>query len=245
MQTIFQQIYQQVWQELFPNQEIMPLETFQKLYTSDISLPKLYTCELSGQEVFSSDEYGYKRFITPETSIQRGEKDNHMESKKTIDSLYNLLETSKNVFLFKGSRSVNSDGLEASDDIYSSSYVYNSTHLYSCQKMLFSYNCVESEYLIASKGSKACSFGIRVFDSGSASNCFDVSFIGKSANCYFCHDSYDLRDCMFCFHLTSKQYCIGNMQFDKDEYEKLKRLLLKDYFAQLDGPNSFITLRDL
>jgi hypothetical protein len=101
------------------------------------------------------------------------------------------------------------------------------------------------EYLVASRGNKDSTFGIRMFDNGGVSNSFEVHWSGKCSNCYFCSNSYDLRDCMFCFSLVSKQYCIGNMQFEEAEYKQLRDKLLQEYFAQIDQPNGFKLLKDL
>lgn len=246
MNKVFEEIYQVVWQEIFSNIPLMDLEKFKQLYTQDLNLPQAFPCSLDpNQQVFSSSEYGYKKFISREAVEKRVDVDNWVEPKVNIASLADVRQKVQKIATFHGSRQLNSDVLEASDDIYTSSYIFGSTHIYSSQKMMFCYNNKESEFLLASKGNGNCSFGIRLHDSGSVSNSFDIHWCGKSANCYFCHDCYDLRDCMFCFHLNSKQYCIANMQFEKEEYEKLKTQILQEYFQQIDQPGGFKTLTDL
>ena len=245
MNKVFEQIYAKIWEEIFPGATPPDQETFKKLFVRDIPLAQPFTTSLTNAQVYSSPVYGYKKFISKEEAEKRTEIDNFMELKTDIESLSDVIKLMKNRATFRGSRALNSEIVEASDDIYSSSYIYNSTHLYSCQKMMYCDNNKASEYLLASKGSGESSFGIRIFDSGSISNSFDVSWSGKSANLYFCHSVIDLRDCMFCFHLTSKEFCIANMQFTEEEYKKLKEKILKEYFDQLTKPEAFVSINQL
>jgi len=246
MEQVFQDIYKLIWEQIFPNFPLMPVEQFKALYTKDIRLPQKVASSLSGIELYSGvEEYGYKQFITEEEIAQRSELDNFMKTAQKPASLSDLLNQIKDIAMFRGSRSLNSDTIVESDDIYSSSFIYNSTHLHSCHHMLFCNGNKASEYLMASTENGESSFGIRLRDSGSVSNCFDMHWCGKSSNSYFCVDCFDLRDCMFCFHIVSKQYCIGNMQFEKEEYEVLKQQLLTEYFGQLNHPNAMVTVKDV
>lgn len=244
MNDVYKQLYTAIWKEVFPGFEPMEITRFKALYTQDLWLPGVYKSAIGGQDVYASGEYKYKELITPDESKDLGD---NVFSKEGIASLKDLIGSlkEKKLTTFRGSRSLNSDELEESDDIYSSTFVYNSTHIFGSQKIMFSYGNRACEYLMACKGNGESSFGIRLWDSGSVSNSFDIHWCGKSANCYFCVDSYDLRDCMFCFHIKSKQYCIGNMQFEEAEYKQLKQMILTEYFAQLNSPNPFVTLRDL
>lgn len=245
MNKVFGEIYKTVWEDIFPGFERPDIEKFRELYTKDIILPKKYTSAHGGETVYCSPEYGYKRFISSAELEKHRQMDDFMVEPKPIHSLADVLQEMKDLALFRGSRMLNSDIVEESDDIYSSSYIYGSTHLYSCQKMMFCNNDKTSEYLLASKGSGDSAFGMRIIDSGGVSHSFDVTWSGKCANSYFCHSSVDLRDCMFCFHLTSKQYCIANMQFTKDEYMKLKDVILREYFEQLLKPGAFVSQNQL
>ncbi len=244
MNKVFDEIYETVWKSIFPGLPPLDLGKFTQLYTKDIILPQEYKSAQSGASVYSTSEYGYKRFVSPEEVQKRSATDNYMEPKKDISSLADVMTAMKTLAMFRGSRSLNSEVIEQSDDVYSSSYIFRSAHVYSSQKLMFNYNTKTSEYLLASKGSADSAFGIRIMDSSGVSNSFDVTWSAKCANSYFCHSSFDLRDCMFCFHLTSKQYCIANMQFSKEEYETLKTTILKEYFDQLLKPGAFVTQAD-
>jgi hypothetical protein len=246
MNQVYQDLYKMIWKQIFPGHNSLPIDQFKKLYTQDLQLPIKVQSNISKSDVYSSvEEYGYKKFISEEENQKRNAEDNFIKPKTEISSLDNLIENINDIAMFRASRSLNSDSIEESDDIYSSSFIYNSTHLHSCHHMMWCHGNKASEYLMACSENGESSFGIRLRDSGSVSNSFDMHWCGKSSNCYFCSDCFDLRDCMFCFHIVSKQYCIGNMQFEKEEYGKLKQMLLGEYFKQLSNDKAFISIKDL
>lgn len=245
MNKVFSEIYKAVWDEIFPGFEQIEIEKFRKIFTSDFILPQKYQCAFSGEDVYCTSDYGYKRFVGDKERAKRMDLDNHMEPKSNVNSLAEALGKVSKIAYFRGSKIVNSDVVEASDNIYSSSYIYNSSSIHGAQKIMFSYDMAPCEYMIASRNCKDCSFGIRVMDSSEIYSSFDISFSGKCSHCYFCHNCYDLKDCMFCFHIESKQYCIANMQFTEEEYNRLRPIILKEYFDQIGSEDRFALLRDI
>jgi len=234
MNNTFKELYEVIWKQVFAEVGVIEAEKTKVLWTKDIILPTENKCEVSGEPVWLSPEYGYKRFMTETESMKRTNEDNFMEPKSEMKNLSDVIEKVKKVAMFKGSRMVNSSVVEESDDVYSSNIVYNSAHIYSSQKIIWGHNLVQSEYLMASKGSKNCTFSIRCFDSVNVSNSFDVSFCANTSNSMFCHDCFDVRDCLFCFHLASKRFCIANVQYEEAEYNELKKKIVDEYFGQLE-----------
>ncbi len=245
MNKVFEDIYKSVWDEIFPGIVKPEIQVFKKLFAQDILLPDRYTAQKGTGDIYCTPDYGYKHFISQEEIQKIVDVNNYVEPTTPLSSLSEVLTKMQNLAFFRGSKSINSDVVEESDNIYSSNYVLSSACLYSSQKMIYCYNMTASEYMLASKNSKESGFGIRIIDSGSITGSFDVSFSAKSAHSYFCHNCFDVRDCMFCFHLASKQYCIANMQYSQEDYEKLKKQILTEYFAQLNSEKPFISLRDL
>ena len=100
----------------------------------------------------------------------------------------------------------------AGNTLEDSCYCYNvenSKDCYDCLNLFESelcYQCVESENLY---------------------NCF---FALHSKNCsesYFIEDCIGCRNCIFCYNLNNKEYCIQNQQVTKEQYEQyLKDLQL-------------------
>lgn len=242
MDKVFQDLYELVWKEVFPDYDPLDINLFKKLYTKDLFLPEPRKSDLGDGTVYLSQVYKHKQLASKD---ELDAKESWTKPKSEISSLTEILSSLKDISYFKVGRAVNSEVYQESDTIYSSNYVFNSIDLHGCQKMMFCNGASASEYLLASKGSGKCSFGIRIIDSGNVSNSFDMDNCGKCSNSYFCQDCGDLRDCMFCFHTSSKRFCIGNTQFEEQEYYTLKKKILDEYFAQLDKPNAFVTLSDL
>jgi len=240
MNQVFKDIYETVWKEVFGEIKQLPVEKFVELFASDIDLPKKYTCQKNGKDVFMSEKYKYPRFVHED-----GLKDFVGEIDE-VKGFEDLIKQISKIAVFRGNKIMNSEVVEASDHIYSSNYIYNSQHIYMGQKIMFSENCSESEYLLACRGGSGSNFSIRLFDSSKTANSFEIDWSGNISNSYFIHDCFDLRDCMFCFHIRSKEYCIGNKQYTKEKYLELKKVLLEEYISQLiQNKKPIVRLSDL
>ena len=99
------------------------------------------------------------------------------------------------------------------------------------KNVLFSVDNDTLEYVVAGWRSQTSTFSIRVEDSQLVSNSFNVIWSAKVTNSFFVQDCFDVSDCMFCSHIAGKQYCIANMQFEKEEYERLKLKVIQWIFS--------------
>jgi hypothetical protein len=71
-------------------------------------------------------------------------------------------------------------------------------------------------------------FCINMFDSTNLKGCFEVDNSYSSRDCYFCHNCENVHDSMFCFNAKALQYAAFNTVVGKEEYLRLKKILL-DY----------------
>ena len=236
------EILKTILDDIFPN-ILIDVKKFEKLLTHDLTLPQEFKSD-TNKKVFASPEYGYKKFISMSEDVKRIEE-SRVEKGIEFDSWDQAIREAKKVAYFSAERQINSEFVNSSDDVYSSSYIFNSTHIFSCQKLISCNNCFESDYLAASKGSRGCNFGVRLIDCVNTNTSFECSWLANCSRVYFSHSCEDLTDCMFCFHLKSKQFCIANMQYSKEEYEKIRELLLKEYIKKISSTNSFWGLKDL
>lgn len=114
----------------------------------------------------------------------------------------------------------------------------------------YAYHNKNCYYLSTSTGNEEAAY---VFDSHREKNTFDTSysvenescyeltdcvrsngcFVGKDLakciNCYFSENLVNCSDCIGCMYLSSKQYCILNKQYTKEEYEKIKNEILSSF----------------
>jgi hypothetical protein len=71
-----------------------------------------------------------------------------------------------------------------------------------------------------------CQFCINVFDSTNLKGCFEVDGSYSSRDSFFCHNCENVSDSMFCFNAKALQYAFCNQPVGKEEYARLKKILL-------------------
>ncbi len=79
-----------------------------------------------------------------------------------------------------------------------------------------------------------CNFSINCQDSGDLKRCFEADFSKNCSDLLFCHNCENVRDSMFCFNAKSKRYAVANVEVGKEEYLRLKAMLVKHVLGQLE-----------
>jgi len=77
-------------------------------------------------------------------------------------------------------------------------------------------------------------FCIRCFDSTYLARCLECDFCTKCSDSCFCHNCEGLTDCMFCFNAKNLRHAIGNAEVGKEEYARIKKLVLSEIGARLE-----------
>jgi hypothetical protein len=122
-----------------------------------------------------------------------------------------------------------------SDNCVDTPSIFGGSNIYKLWDTTGSKNCaystavLESEHIFGGYFRILRSqFCIDTYDSTSLRGCFEVDNSYSSRDCYFCHNVENCSDCMFCFNVKALQYAVGNQAVGKEEYARLKRILL-DY----------------
>ncbi len=115
-------------------------------------------------------------------------------------------------------------------------HVFNSKNCYLC------FICFDSENVLYSFRSRASRDCLSIMNSRSCelcyqcihcSECYDVQFAEFSSHCNasrFLSNCNDCMDCYQCANLKSKQYCIQNTQYTKEDYAaKMNEIDLSSY----------------
>jgi hypothetical protein len=221
----FFELIKSVWREIFGVEANFTLAQFIERYASDIPLPEKRTCSLTGADVYMQRPTD-KVVSRDEMKRQQSEKSLVLEP-EPIKSMADVLSKFDRINYYTGDYVRNSTNVFQSDQIYSSSNVYRSASVFTSKYVGLSYGVSDSEMAFACKDNKQLSYCIRAFESGQLTNCYEAYNAGKSSNSMFIHDCYDLRDCMFCFHIVSAQYCIANMQYTREEYERIRTIVVE------------------
>ncbi len=91
-----------------------------------------------------------------------------------------------------------------------------------------------------------CSFCIKCYHGVKLQRCFEVDQSSGSSDCYFCHNIENCHDCILCFNVKNLKYAIGNAVYPKEEYLRIKKLVLAEVVGKLEGSGKFdLSIYDL
>jgi hypothetical protein len=125
-------------------------------------------------------------------------------------------------------------GLEKCSTSANSSYCYYCIYFAECKFCACSTWPRESEYCFGCDIAFSSSFCLKCYNSVNIKRCFEVSNGENCSDCYFCHNVEGCQECMFCFNTKSKRYAIGNVEYPKEEYLKVKKMVLKEIGERLE-----------
>ena len=124
----------------------------------------------------------------------------------------------------------NSSGVYNSSDISDCLEVENSTKIFKSQfvtnskKVLDSSNVENSENIVLSN---FVYNSHNIYDSEDILRCSELRECHSLTDSYFCAESKNLKNCLFCHKLCDKEYHIFNKPVDKDRYENIKNRYLR------------------
>jgi len=219
-----------IFKDIFGIENPYRLDELKKKFAIDIPSLKKVACALSGNETWTFSS-GREKLASQKAITQRFKKDEWMRKKRKIQTIEEILKAWEEINYLTGEKYINSKDVVQSDGVYNSSLVYQSVAVFNSKNIVFSYKIFDSNYMLASRDNTSCILGIRVKESIFCSSGFEVSWSNKVSKSMYIHDGFDLYECLFCSHLRSKKYCIANMQFSKEEYFKLKKLVVDWIFT--------------
>lgn len=116
----------------------------------------------------------------------------------------------------------------------SSQYCYHGTYYTFCKYCAYSWWPRQSEYVFGSETLLSSKFCIKCYNSTNLTRCFEVSDSNSCSDCYFCHNCENVTEGLFCFNAKGLRYAIGNKQVSKEEYQRIKTLLLEHITSELE-----------
>lgn len=219
------EIVNKVFKSVFEVTNPFTLEEVLDKFAFDIKLP-IEVKDSTTNETTWADSVNKGRYITNANMEKKEDKEGWMIPKKNITSLDEIIEIWNEINLTTTERVYNSLNVIKSDTIYGCENVYRSTDCRACKNIVYCDSCGSSEFLIASQRTGNTSFCIRTDDSTDCSNSYNVICSNKIINSLFIQDCSNLYECIFCSHIVNKQYCIANMQFEKEEYLTIKEAII-------------------
>ena len=227
---IVDKIFQMVFDR--PNQFSLD-ELFLKL-AKDMRLPHSVQDAITGDTAWSIAGPKQK-FITQQNTVAFEQEKSWIKTRSSIKNLSvdEVLKIWSEINLISTERCFDSINVARSDPIYGCENAWQCADCHDCKNIVFTEGCANSEYLLASARSANCNFCIKADDSDNCSNSYHVVCSGKIMNSLFIQDCYDLYECLFCAHISSRKYCIGNIEFSQAEYNRLKPLVISYIFNRI------------
>lgn len=99
-----------------------------------------------------------------------------------------------------------------------------------CAYMFWPRNC---EHMYGCEAMFDSSFCINCYYSQKLTRCLECDSCRDCSDSYFCHNCENVRESVFCFNVKNMRYAIGNVEVGKEEYERVKKLLLSKVAADL------------
>ncbi len=119
--------------------------------------------------------------------------------------------------------------------IFTGSNIYKTWDTTGSKQSAYTSGVIKSEHIFGgSIRILQCQFCINTFDSTNLKGCFEVDSSYSSRNSFFCHNCENVSDAMFCFNAKALSYAFCNQQVGKEEYARLKKILLDYINAELE-----------
>ncbi len=95
------------------------------------------------------------------------------------------------------------------------------------------------EHAFGCTDARNLSFCINCNDSVKLTRCFECDNSSNCSDCYFIHNCENLHDCMFCFNVKNLRHAIGNYEVGKEEYIRIKKILLDALGGRIEKSGDF------
>lgn len=217
----FLTIVDKIFLAIFGRKNTLSLDALRQKFAFDIKLPTAVKDTESGKTTYTAMP-NVKKYMICDDTYEYDRTKGWMLPKKPVKSLQEILDIWDSVNYTTTERVYDSENVVASDPIYGSVNVYASTNCGQCKNILFCDGVYNTEFSIACQRSDKLGFCLRVDDSNSCTNSYNVICSNRISNSFFIQDASNLNECMFCSHISDQEYCIANMKFTADEYFQLK-----------------------
>jgi len=103
-----------------------------------------------------------------------------------------------------------------------------------CKEIAYSFWPRTSERCFGCSQVVDCRMSIRCFSSAKLTRCFEMSDCNNCSDSYFCSNCEDVENGLFCFNVKSKRYAVCNVEVGREEFLKIKKLVLGALIEELE-----------
>ena len=139
----------------------------------------------------------------------------------------------------------NSYYVEASTAIFDSTYVWNSSDIYNTKISLYSERIRNSDNIFGCSWGGEFSFAMDLNEAGKVKRAFSSFAVEVSSDVYYSAGIISSQEVMFSFGIRNKHNVIGNVQYSRDKYYKIKEKLLEEIRTELSRNNEIPLLFEI
>ena len=211
--------------QVFGFQNPLTLDEVLQKFAFDIKLPQQVFDSTTNQPTWAQSTNPSK-FITFENALHMPDGHYQRPARK-LNSIEDILSAWAEINEMATERNIDSINVGESDCVYNSENVFRSQTINRAKNVVFSDTISDAEFILASQRSEASTFCIRLEDSAKCANSFNVQWCNNIVNSFFISDANTMQDCMFCSHMNNKRFCVANMQFDEQEYYRIREMVVR------------------
>ncbi|MCB9822705.1 hypothetical protein H6800_00330 [Candidatus Nomurabacteria bacterium] len=217
------EILDKIVKQVFQAENPLSLSQFFEKFAFDVRLPNKVVDATDGSTTWANSVNPQKFVKMENATNNEATASKGLYAKQEIKDLNDLLSKWDHINLTTAEHVQESINVAESDLVDGSEDIFHSSDIHRCKNIIYCDGCGECEFMAASTRTIQSTFCIRVDDSIKCSDSFGVARSAGISNCLFIHDCGDMQDSMFCTNMRGGRYCIANMQFEKEEYEKLRK----------------------
>ena len=208
------------------------LSQYEEWLKADVPATIIASSVVSGRQVYIPNFVFYaatqKQAMALDESLKWGAK--HIgEAEVRGISLQNAASLLGDIRYFSSDVEVGTNiGMEECGIYFNCSFCLCSNSLVAskyCAYCMWPRNC---EHVFGCAWIFSCSFCIKCYHSENLTRCFETSNSTNCSDCCFCHNCENVHDSMFCFNAKNLSHAIGNVEYSKEEYARIKKLVLAE-----------------
>ena len=102
----------------------------------------------------------------------------------------------------------------------------------------YNYYMLECESVFGCNSARKSAFLVRCYNSARLNRCFEVDSSRDCSDAYFCQNCENVQSAMFSFNLKNKRNVVGNAEYSKEDYAKIKGSLCAQIASELERARS-------
>ena len=213
------------------------LDNYEEWLTTRVTKGKLRSSSTSKKKVYVPT-YGMFRFIPDDrvadlgSFMQLSALNIPIEEADTLASISKKMPTLA-TFIIEFEEGTNLD-VESSSIYKNLVNAYKIVDCFYSKHIAYSFFSDHCEHAFGISKCFNCNFSIDVHDSRDIIRSFEVDFSKNCADVMFCHNCDNVRESMFCFNEKNLRYAIANTVVGREEYTKVKAILVDYMLEQLE-----------